>query len=211
MPLTVGGGVRAVDDVRRPLTLAAPTRSRSTPRRSARPRLVRRRPRSSAIPGDRGRGRRQEGLEPPRRPPRWDIFTHGGRDPTGLDAVAYAQEVAPLGAGEILLTSMDRDGTAVRLRHRAHPCVADAVPVPVIASGGVGALEHLVEGVTHRRRHRGARRLDLPFRRAHRREAKARMAQGRRPDAARSVAAGARAPFVDCLRAMRPATPTGCR
>src|SRR5262249_43322912 len=83
----------------------------------------------------------------PGEPPRWDIFTHGGRNPTGLDAVAYAREVVALGAGEILLTSMDRDGTRQGFDIALARAVADAVPVPVIASGGVGTLEHLVEGI----------------------------------------------------------------
>jgi cyclase len=83
----------------------------------------------------------------PGEPPRWDIFTHGGRNPTGLDAVAYAREVVALGAGEILLTSMDRDGTRQGFDIALTRAVADAVPVPVIASGGVGTLEHLVEGI----------------------------------------------------------------
>ncbi len=78
---------------------------------------------------------------------RWEIFTHGGRTPTGLDAVDYAREVAALGAGEILLTSMDRDGTKQGFDIPLTRAVADAVPVPVIASGGVGTLEHLVEGI----------------------------------------------------------------
>jgi cyclase len=79
--------------------------------------------------------------------PRWEIFTHGGRNPTGLDAVAYAEEVVALGAGEILLTSMDRDGTKAGFDIELTRAVADAVSVPVIASGGVGTLDHLVEGV----------------------------------------------------------------
>src|SRR5690606_39703950 len=80
-------------------------------------------------------------------PDAWQIFTHGGRKPTGLDAVAYAREVVALGAGEILLTSMDRDGTRRGFDIALTRAVADAVPVPVIASGGVGTLEHLVEGI----------------------------------------------------------------
>jgi cyclase len=80
-------------------------------------------------------------------PPRWEIFTHGGRNPTGLDAVAYAREVVELGAGEILLTSMDRDGTKAGFDLALTRAIADAVTVPVIASGGVGTLDHLVEGV----------------------------------------------------------------
>ena len=78
---------------------------------------------------------------------RWEIFTHGGRNPTGLDAVSYAKEVVTLGAGEILLTSMDRDGTKAGYDIALTCAVADAVKVPVIASGGVGTLDHLVEGI----------------------------------------------------------------
>jgi cyclase len=78
---------------------------------------------------------------------RWEIFTHGGRKPTGLEAVAYAREVVGLGAGEILLTSMDRDGTRQGFDIPLTCAIADAVPVPVIASGGVGNLDHLVAGI----------------------------------------------------------------
>jgi cyclase len=80
-------------------------------------------------------------------PERWEIFTHGGRKPTGIDAVAYAEEVVALGAGEILLTSMDRDGTRKGFDIPLTRAIADAVTVPVVASGGVGALDHLVEGI----------------------------------------------------------------
>ena len=83
----------------------------------------------------------------PDAPDRWEVFTHGGRNPTGLDAIAYAKEVVALGAGEILLTSMDRDGTRQGFDIGLTRAVADAVSVPVIASGGVGTLEHLVEGI----------------------------------------------------------------
>ncbi len=79
--------------------------------------------------------------------PRFEIFTHGGREATGIEAVSYAEEVVKLGAGEILLTSMDRDGTRAGFDLELTPAIADAVPVPVIATGGVGTLEHLVEGV----------------------------------------------------------------
>ena len=79
--------------------------------------------------------------------PRFEIFTHGGRQATGIEAVGYAREVAALGAGEILLTSMDRDGTRQGFDLELTRAIADAVPVPVIASGGVGTLDHLVEGV----------------------------------------------------------------
>ena len=80
-------------------------------------------------------------------PGRWEIFTHGGRRPTGIDAVAYAREVVSLGAGELLLTSMDRDGTGKGFDIELTRAVADAVTVPVIASGGVGTLDHLVDGI----------------------------------------------------------------
>ena len=80
-------------------------------------------------------------------PARWEIFTHGGRNPTGLDAIDYAREVVSLGAGEILLTSMDRDGTRSGFDIALTCAVADAVPAPVIASGGVGNLDHLVAGI----------------------------------------------------------------
>ena len=84
----------------------------------------------------------------PGEPLRWEIFTHGGRKPTGIDAVEYAKEVAALGAGEILLTSMDRDGTKAGFDLALTRAVSDAVTIPVIASGGVGTLDHLVEGIT---------------------------------------------------------------
>ncbi|MGZ5914491.1 MAG: imidazole glycerol phosphate synthase subunit HisF, partial [Hyphomicrobium sp.] len=84
----------------------------------------------------------------PGEPNRWEIFTHGGRTPTGIDAVDYAREVVALGAGEILLTSMDRDGTKAGFDLELTRAIADAVSVPVIASGGVGTLDHLVEGIT---------------------------------------------------------------
>ena len=79
--------------------------------------------------------------------PRFELFTHGGREPTGIEAVGYAREVVALGAGEILLTSMDRDGTRAGFDLELTRAIADAVSVPVIASGGVGTLDHLVEGV----------------------------------------------------------------
>ncbi len=110
--------------------------------------------------------------------PRWEIFTHGGRKPTGLDAIDYAREVVALGAGEILLTSMDRDGTKAGFDLALTRAVSDAVSVPVIASGGVGTLDHLVDGVKNGARERRARRLDLPLRHLHHRPGQA--AHGRR-------------------------------
>ncbi|MDB5570876.1 MAG: hisF [Hyphomicrobiales bacterium] len=141
MPLTVGGGVRKTDDIRQLLLAGADKVSIMT-----------------AAVHDRGFVREAaekfgsqcivvaidakkvaEG--------RWEIFTHGGRKPTGIDAVAYAREVVELGAGEILLTSMDRDGTKIGFDIELTRSVADAVNVPLIASGGVGNLDHLVAGI----------------------------------------------------------------
>jgi len=145
MPLTVGGGVRTVADIRALLQSGADKVSINT----------------AAV---NRRGFVKEAAEKfgdqcivvaidarkaskPGEPDRWEIFTHGGRKPTGLDAVAYAREVVALGAGEILLTSMDRDGTRRGFDIALTCAVADAVSVPVIASGGVGTLDHLVEGI----------------------------------------------------------------
>ncbi|HET9903678.1 MAG TPA: imidazole glycerol phosphate synthase subunit HisF [Xanthobacteraceae bacterium] len=145
MPLTVGGGVRTVEDIRRLLTCGADKVSINTAA-VARRAFVREAAEKFgdqcivvAIDAKRVSG--------PGEPDRWEIFTHGGRKATGLDAVAYAREVVSLGAGEILLTSMDRDGTRAGFDIALTRAVADAVPVPVIASGGVGTLEHLVAGV----------------------------------------------------------------
>ena len=145
MPLTVGGGVRTIDDIRA-LLRPAPTRSPSTPRPSAAAPSSRRRRRNSATNASWWRSTPRR-CRRPASPERWEIFTHGGRKPTGLDAVDYAREVVALGAGEILLTSMDRDGTRQGFDMALTRAVADAVPVPVIASGGVGNLDHLVAGV----------------------------------------------------------------
>jgi cyclase len=145
MPLTVGGGVRTVADIRALLQSGADKVSINT----------------AAV---NRRGFVKEAAEKfgdqcivvaidarkasePGKPDRWEIFTHGGRRPTGLDALAYAREVVALGAGEILLTSMDRDGTRQGFDIELTRAVADAVAVPVIASGGVGNLEHLIAGV----------------------------------------------------------------
>ena len=142
MPLTVGGGVRTAEDVHR-LLLAGADKVSLNSAAVARPAVVaeaahRFGAQCVVVAIDaKGVG-----------PDRWEIFTHGGRRPTGIDAVAFAREVAALGAGEILLTSMDRDGTRAGFDLALTRAVAEAVPVPVIASGGVGTLDHLVEGVT---------------------------------------------------------------
>lgn len=141
MPLTVGGGVRALEDIRRLLLSGADKVSINSAAVSNRD-FVRQAAEKfgaqcvvvaidakSVSPG------------------RWEIFTHGGRRPTGIDAVAYAREVVSLGAGELLLTSMDRDGTGKGFDIELTRAIADAVRVPVIASGGVGTLDHLVEGI----------------------------------------------------------------
>jgi imidazole glycerol-phosphate synthase subunit HisF len=146
IPLTVGGGVRQVADVRRLLNAGADKISINTAA-VQNPQLVadasgrfgaqcivvaidaRRRQASDASAG-------------------WAVYTHGGRTPTGLDAIDWARRVAELGAGEILLTSMDRDGTRQGFDLELTRAVVDAVPIPVIASGGVGTLQHMTEGVT---------------------------------------------------------------
>ncbi len=145
MPLTVGGGVRTTEDIRKLLTAGADKVSINTA-------AVHRR-RFVAEGADKFGAQcivvaiDAKQVSSPGEPPRWEIFTHGGRNPTGLDAVAYAREVVDLGAGEVLLTSMDRDGTKAGFDLALTRAVADAVRVPVIASGGVGNLDHLVEGV----------------------------------------------------------------
>ena len=141
MPLTVGGGVRTVEDVRRLLLAGADKVSINTAA-VARPEFVREAAQKfgsqcivAAIDAKRA------GDE------RWEVFTHGGRRPTGIDAIVWACLLADYGAGEILLTSMDRDGTKAGFDLALTRAVADAVRVPVIASGGVGTLDHLVEGI----------------------------------------------------------------
>ena len=143
VPLTVGGGVRTIEDIRALLLAGADKVSIN-----------------SAAVADRDFVRRAAekfgsqcivvAVDAKRvsvEPPRWEIFTHGGRRSTGIDAVEFAREVADLGAGEILLTSMDRDGAKIGFDLELTRAVADAVPIPVIASGGVGNLDHLVDGV----------------------------------------------------------------
>ena len=145
MPLTVGGGVRTVDDVRTLLHAGADKVSINTA-------AVNRR----AFVGEAAEKFGEQCIvvaidakkvSAPGEENRWEIFTHGGRNPTGIDAIQYAREVVDLGAGEILLTSMDRDGTGQGFDCALTRAVADAVHVPVIASGGVGILDHLVEGI----------------------------------------------------------------
>ncbi|MFW2542156.1 imidazole glycerol phosphate synthase subunit HisF [Primorskyibacter sp. 2E107] len=150
IPLTVGGGVRTVADVRA-LLLAGADKVSFNSAAVANPDVVAEAAdhfgsqcivcaidAKTVEPEDRDKGL----------PGRWEIFTHGGRKPTGIDAVEFAIQIAAKGAGEILLTSMDRDGTKSGFNLPLTRAIADAVNVPVIASGGVGTLDHLVEGVT---------------------------------------------------------------
>ncbi len=158
IPLTVGGGVRTVADVRRLLNAGADKVSFNSAA-VANPQVIReasdkygaqcivvaidakRRTRPQGAPSGRS------GDDPAVLGQGWDVYTHGGRKNTGLDAVAWARQMAEFGAGEILLTSMDRDGTRRGFDLELTRAVSDAVPVPVIASGGVGTLEHLCEGI----------------------------------------------------------------
>ncbi len=141
MPLTVGGGVRTVDDIRKLLLAGADKVSINTAA-VARPQFV-------------GAAAHKFGSQcivvaidaKATGSGAWQIFTHGGRRPTGLDAVDWARRMAGNGAGEILLTSMDRDGTGEGFDLALTRAIADAVPIPVIASGGVGTLDHMVEGI----------------------------------------------------------------
>jgi imidazole glycerol-phosphate synthase subunit HisF len=145
MPLTAGGGVRTLEDVRMLLRAGADKVSINTAAVADRSIVARAAEKFGnqcivvAIDAKQVSGAGEA--------PAWEIFTHGGRNRTGLDAIAYAREVVELGAGEILLTSMDRDGTRAGFDIPLMRTVSDAVPVPVIASGGVGTLEHLAAGI----------------------------------------------------------------
>ncbi|MEJ2190308.1 MAG: imidazole glycerol phosphate synthase subunit HisF [Acidobacteriota bacterium] len=146
IPLTVGGGIRQLSDVRRMLNAGADKVSINTAA-VKNPDLVREIADSVgaqclvvAIDARR--------VTAPDEAPRWEIFTHGGRVPTGLDAIEWSRKMADYGAGELLVTSMDRDGTKQGFDLALTRAIADAVPVPVIASGGVGNLDHLADGVT---------------------------------------------------------------
>jgi len=145
MPLTVGGGVRQISDIRRLLLAGADKVSINT--------AAVKEPEFVARAADKFGDQcivvaiDAKKVSPPGQADRWEIFTHGGRNPTGIDAVEFARRVVDLGAGEILLTSMDRDGTKAGYDIALTQAVADAVRAPVIASGGVGTLDHLVEGI----------------------------------------------------------------
>jgi cyclase len=145
MPLTVGGGVRTVEDIRKLLTSGADKvsiNSAAVARREFVKEAAEKFGDQCIVVAIDAKKVSKNGEAD-----RWEIFTHGGRNPTGLDAVTYAKEVVSFGAGEILLTSMDRDGTRTGFDIALTRAIADSVPVPVVASGGVGNLDHLVEGI----------------------------------------------------------------
>src|ERR1700742_3846945 len=146
MPLTVGGGVRTVDDIKMLLRAGADKvsiNSAAVSRREFVKEAAEKFGDQCIVVAIDAKRVKRGGDE------RWEIFTHGGRNSTGIDAIEYAQEVVSLGAGEILLTSMDRDGTRQGFDLPLTHAVADSVAVPVIASGGVGNLDHLVDGIRH--------------------------------------------------------------
>lgn len=148
IPLTVGGGVRTVEDVRRLLNAGADKVSFNSAA-IANPQVIQDAARKYGsqcivVAID---AKRRQGADEQQRGPGWDVYSHGGRQNTGLDAVAWAQKMAAMGAGEILLTSMDRDGTKSGFDLGLTRTVSDTISVPVIASGGVGDLDHLADGV----------------------------------------------------------------
>jgi len=148
IPLTVGGGVREVADVRRLLNAGADKVSFNSAA-VARPEVIREASdkygaQCIVVAID---AKRRQGADLAARGEGWDVYTHGGRKNVGLDALAWARQMAEFGAGEILLTSMDRDGTKIGFDLELTRAVSDAVGVPVIASGGVGTLDHLADGV----------------------------------------------------------------
>ena len=145
IPLTVGGGIRTLDDVRRMLNAGADKVSINTAA-IARPEFVREAAerfgnQCIVVAID------AKAVHQPGETPRWEIFTHGGRRPTGIDAIAWARRMADYGAGEILLTSMDRDGTKRGFDLELTRAISEGVSIPVIASGGVGTLDHLADGI----------------------------------------------------------------
>ncbi len=145
IPLTVGGGIRKVDDVRRMLNAGADKVAINTAA-VFNPEFVREATdkfgSQCIVVAIDAKKVSEEG-----EPLRWEIFTHGGRKPTGIDAIEWAKKMTDYGAGEILLTSMDRDGTKIGFDNELTHAIAEAVSIPVIASGGVGNLQHLVDGV----------------------------------------------------------------
>ncbi|MES9851928.1 MAG: imidazole glycerol phosphate synthase subunit HisF [Candidatus Thiodiazotropha sp. LLP2] len=145
IPLTVGGGIRTAEDIRRMLNAGADKVAINTAA-VFNPEFVKQATESFgsqcivvAIDAKKVSGEGE--------PLKWEIFTHGGRKPTGLDAIEWAKRMSDYGAGEILLTSMDRDGTKIGFDNELTRAIVEAVPIPVIASGGVGELQHLVDGV----------------------------------------------------------------
>jgi len=146
MPVTVGGGVKRLEDIRE-LLLAGADKVAMNTAAVINPQFVHEASQKFGsqcivVAVDAKR------VSAPDEPPKWEIFTHGGRNSTGLDAIEFAKKVTALGAGELLLTSMDRDGTKIGFDLELTRRISDAVAIPVIASGGVGTLDHLVEGVT---------------------------------------------------------------
>ncbi len=144
IPLTVGGGVRKVEDVRRLLNAGADKVSINTTA-VLNPQVVED---AASRYGSQCIVVAIDAKKVDNQPFEWEVFTHGGRNPTGLDAVEWARKMVGLGAGELLVTSMDRDGTKIGFNNPLNKAISDAVAVPLIASGGVGNLQHLVEGVT---------------------------------------------------------------